>query len=548
MVIDACASRGEYRRGMVHRLPATRDRRRIAVVEPTPNPLAAWGSRLAEAFTRRGHVRVSRLVLRLFALIHFAAFASFAVQALGLIGSDGILPLADYVDALRDRLGTGPGAWWSVPFVFWISASDPAIEIAVGLGLVASLVLLAGRLPRVALATLYVLYLSLLYAGQRFMTYQWDILLVETTALAIFLPRHPTLGIWLLRWLLFRFMLLSGAVKLLSGDPNWANLTALDYYYETQPLPTVLAWYAHQLPHDFNRTCVAVMLFIELVLPFCIFGPRIARFAACAGFVLLELLIMLTGNYNFFNVLTLLLCLTLLDDDALARLLPQQAYDRLAQRVARPGSPDAAGAVARMRARLGGRVAALVAALLVGIGVAQLAGMFRGYLAGPVASVLQAVEPLRLVNTYGLFAVMTTERDEIVVEGSNDGRSWSEYEFKYKPGGLKRAPGWMIPHQPRLDWQMWFAALGSYESNPWFGHFLLRLLEGAPAVTALLANDPFAGTSPRYVRALRYRYRFSDAATRAATGQWWTRELTGMYAPAVELRNRLDDGREPSPH
>ena len=522
-------------------------------MQRTPHPLAAWGSRLAEAFTQPRHERLSLLFLQVFALIHFSAFASFGVQALGIIGSDGILPLAEYVDALRDRLGTGPVAWWNVPFVFWASASDRAIEVVVGLGIVASIVLLAGRLPRLALATLYVLYLSLLYAGQRFMTYQWDILLVETTAIALFLPRHPTLGVWLLRWLLFRFMLLSGAVKLLSGDPTWASLTALDYHYETQPLPTLLAWYAHLLPHGFNRACVVVMLFIELVLPFGIFGPRRVRFVACVGFVLLELLIMLTGNYNFFNLLTLLLCVTLLDDDALARLLPGPLYARLARHRAtrmhaRHEDEDTRETTPGLRARLATRLAALAAACLVGIGLAQVVGMFRGYIGGPVAGVLQAVEPLHLVNTYGLFAVMTTQRDEIVVEGSNDGRSWSEYEFKYKPGDLKRAPGWMIPHQPRLDWQMWFAALGSYDGNPWFAHFLLRLLEGAPPVTALLANDPFAGSPPRYVRALVYRYRFSDAATRAATGQWWTRELIGMYAPAVQLRDQLDDGREPSPH
>ena len=289
-----------------------------------------------------------------------------------------------------------------------------------------------------------------------------------------------------------------------------------------------------------------MLLFVELAMPFCIFGPRRLRFAAGASFVVLELLIMLTGNYNFFNLLTLLLCLALLDDDVLARVLPRALCDTLApRRIAREPTPGGRDAGARRIAR---RLPAVVAAFLAGIGLAQLAGMFRGYLAGPVASVLEAVEPFHLVNTYGLFSVMTTERNEIVVEGSNDGRTWSAYEFRYKPGDMKRAPGWMIPHQPRLDWQMWFAALGSYDRNPWFARFLGRLLEGAPAVTALLADDPFAGRPPRYVRALLYRYRFSDPATRAETGQWWTRELTGMYAPAVELRSRLDDGRAPSTH
>jgi hypothetical protein len=505
-------------------------------VESKPLQAIGAGPQWARTLTRDDHARVSALFLRLFALIHFAAFASFGVQALGLIGSGGILPLADYVDAARHYFGAS--GYWEIPFVFWWSASDRSIEIVVVLGLVASLVLLAGRLPRLALATLYVLYLSLLYAGQRFMTYQWDILLVETTALAFFLPGNATIGTWLLRWLLFRFMFLSGAVKLLSGDPSWASLTALDYHYETQPLPTLLAWYAHQLPETFNRGCVAMIFVVELLVPFLIFGPRIARFVAAAAFAFLEFLIILTGNYNFFNLLTMLLCLSLLDDRALVRCVPRALYEWLAPRAVRfPGIKPVTTAAA-----------ALAGAVLISIGMVQLVGMFRGEISGPVADVLQAVEPFRLVNTYGLFAVMTTERIEIVVEGSNDGRTWKPYEFKYKPGDLKRAPGWLIPHQPRLDWQMWFAALGSFEENPWFGRFLTCLLQGAPAVTALLASNPFPDHPPRYVRALTYRYHFSDRSTRAATGQWWTRERTGMYTAPVQLGTELDDGRKPSPH
>jgi len=495
-------------------------------------PAPAW----ARALTQNDHDRVSALFLRLFALIHFAAFASFGVQALGLIGSGGILPLADYVGAAHRYFGAR--GFLEIPFLFWWVNSDRSIEIVVVLGLVASLVLLTGRLPRLTLATLYVLYLSVLYAGQRFMTYQWDILLVETTALALFLPGNATIGIWLLRWLLFRFMFLSGAVKLLSGDPTWANLTALDYHYETQPLPTLLAWYAHLLPEAFNKGCVVMIFVIELLVPFLIFGPRIARFIAAGAFLLLEFLIVLTGNYNFFNLLTMLLCLSLLDDRALARCLPRALYERLALPPPRlPGIKPVTS-----------KVAAVAGAMLIAIGMVQLVGMFRGEISGPVADVLRAVEPFRLVNTYGLFAVMTTERIEIAVEGSNDGRTWIPYEFKYKPGDLKRAPGWMIPHQPRLDWQMWFAALGSAEENPWFDRFLTCLLQGSPAVTALLANNPFPDHPPRYVRALTFRYHFSDAATRTATGQWWTRELTGMYTPPVQLGTELDDGRKPSPH
>jgi hypothetical protein len=506
------------------------------VQSKSPHAPSAWSSRWAQALGEGEHARVSALFLRLFALIHFSAFASFGVQALGLIGSGGILPLQDYVGAARAYFGGS--AFWHIPFVFWLGASDRAIEIVVALGLIASLALLFGRLQRLALVTLYVLYLSLLYAGQRFMTYQWDILLVETTAVALFLPGNATLGTWLLRLLLFRFMFLSGAVKLLSGDPTWSGLTALDYHYETQPLPTLLAWYAHQLPEWFHRASVVITFVIELVMPFLIFGPRPVRFVAGVAFVFLEVLIGLTGNYNFFNLLAILLCLSLLDDRALERCLPRVLYVRLGQRrelfpALEPWTAPAA---------------AILATILAAMGVAQIAGSFRVDLPAPIEHLLADIEPFQLVNTYGLFASMTTDREEIIVEGSNDGQAWSAYEFKYKPGDLKRAPGWMIPHQPRLDWQMWFAALGTFEQNPWFERFLICLLQGKPAVTALLAHDPFAGAPPRYIRALTYRYHFSDRATRAATGQWWTREPTGMYSAPAHLGPALDDGRGPSPH
>jgi hypothetical protein len=192
--------------------------------------------------------------------------------------------------------------------------------------------------------------------------------------------------------------------------------------------------------------------------------------------------------------------------------------------------------------------AAILATILAAMGVAQIAGSFRVDLPEPVERLLVDIEPFQLVNTYGLFASMTTDREEIIVEGSNDGQTWSAYEFKYKPGDLKRAPGWMIPHQPRLDWQMWFAALGTFEQNPWFKRFLICLLQGKPAVTALLAHDPFPGAPPRYIRALTYRYHFSDPPTRAATGQWWTREPTGMYSAPAHLGTALDEGRGASPH
>jgi len=293
---------------------------------------------------------VAFLFLRLFGLIYLSAFVSFGVQAEGLIGSHGILPLTDLVGEARSTLGAE--RFLLMPMVFWWNASDAAIQVVCWSGAALSLLLLCNLLPRGSLGVLYVLYLSLLYAGQVFMTYQWDVFLLETGFLALLLSVATVPGIWLLRWLLFRFMFMSGVVKLLSGDPNWWNLSALSYHFLTQPLPTPLAWYAAQLPPAALKLACASTFFIELVLPFLIFTPRRLRFLAAWGIVLLESCILVTGNYNWFNLQTLLLCLTLFDDAALTKGLPGRLLRWLPQRSAplpaRPARRSAAAAVAAL--------------------------------------------------------------------------------------------------------------------------------------------------------------------------------------------------------
>jgi predicted DCC family thiol-disulfide oxidoreductase YuxK len=458
----------------------------------------------------------SWLFLRTLGAIYLIAFASFAVQAAGLIGSHGISPVAEYLHALREYYGA---VYWQVPTVFWLNASDGMIK-AVGVGgICLSVLLLLGLRWRILRVALCVLYLSLVTAGQEFMGYQWDALLLEAGFLAILLGSSPVVA-WLYRWLLFRLMFLSGVVKLGSGDPSWRHFTALPVHYETQPLPTPLAWYMYQLPEWFQRSSVGVVFFVELFVPFLIFMPRRVRWFAARAIIVLQILILLTGNYAFFNVLTIAFCLFLLDDAFFRRLLPKMVSATIAEG-SRPWSRAVCGAFASLALFVGGF---------------QVARPF-GVRWSMADAAIRLVSPFEIINSYGLFAVMTTTRPEIVIEGSNDGETWLAYGFKYKPGELTRHPAWVAPHQPRLDWQMWFAALGDYQSDPWIVRFMGRLLQGSPAVLGLIESNPFPGGPPHYIRAQLYQYSFTSPAERKSTGAWWKRELKGVYVPAVSLRN-----------
>lgn len=465
--------------------------------------------------------------LRALGLIYFIAFASFGLQITGLIGANGVLPVKDFLPAVQQTLGLR--GYWLVPTLFWLNSSDIFLQLVPWTGAALSLLLLFGFGHWPVLLLLFLGYLSLVSAGQEFMAFQWDILLLETGFLAIFASVPSNLIIWLFRWLLFRLMFLSGAVKLLSGDPTWSTLTALNFHYETQPLPTIIGWYAHQLPAWFQQASTLAMFVIELALPFLFFipRPRYLRLFAAAGTLLLQIVIFLTGNYGFFNLLAIALCLFLFDDAGLGRLLPRRLLDKIPE-------------IYRQRQEASWQrlmVRGLAASIIFMSGF-QLAGLFLGYVPPPVRLVMRWFAPFHIVNTYGLFAVMTTTRPEIIIEGSNDGESWLEYEFNYKPGETTRPPVWVAPHQPRLDWQMWFAALGDYRQNSWFINFMQRLQQGSPEVLALLAKNPFPAAPPRYLRAWLYKYQFTDLNTLRTEGVWWRRERIGLYfpLPAISLR------------
>jgi hypothetical protein len=502
---------------------------------------------------RSSYVLTRSIFLRLLGVVFLFAFLSLWVQIDGLIGSRGILPVKDYLDAARQQI-EGAQKYWALPTLLWFDASDAAVHALCAGGVVLSLLLIVGVLPVPVVALLTLDYLSLTVAGQVFLGYQWDALLIETGFLAIFFaplaltlnartnPPVPWPMLYMLRWLLFRVMFMSGIVKLASGDPTWRDLTALSYHYWTQPLATWTAWYMAQLPLWVHKFSAVMMFASELPLPLLIFAPwRRVRYIAIISTIGLQLLIGLTGNYGFFNVLTIVLCIPLVDDASWPTRWTRRILRRKRDRVeeAPPPSPQQQQQQQQQRGwRWPLAVSAPIGAALL---VLTSIGFLRQVGVEPPQFAIIAYRwagSLRIANNYGLFAVMTTHRPELIVEGSDDGVTWKPYVFRYKPGPLDRRPAFCTPHMPRLDWQLWFAALDDdYRFDPWFVSFAHRLLENSPPVVALLAENPFPDHPPLLVRAVKYEYRFTDRPTRRATGAWWTRTESGRWFPAVSLKS-----------
>ncbi len=496
-----------------------------------------WGRHLIPP----GEALTSWIYLRILAVVYFIAFVSLWAQVPGLIGAGGILPAGEFLQAVGARFGAV--GYMLAPTLGWLSTSDAFLRALCVAGAALSVLLAAGVAPIACLLGLWALYLSLTVVGQDFLMFQWDGLLLEAGFLAILLapwrrwsrpsrePAPAAGALWLSRWLLFRLMFSSAAVKLTSHDPAWRGLTALQYHFETQPLPPWTSWYMHHLSPWMLRGATAGVFLIEGVAPFFIFAPRRIRFAAGAAMAALQLLIIATGNYCFFNLLSLALCVLLLDDGVWPR--------RLRERFAGTGPASGPGAESVPRP---GRwpswalrpiaVVFLVVSLVPFLGTLGLPTRWLG----PADLLYEAVSPFRSVNRYGLFAVMTTSRPEIILEGSDDGAQWEPYEFPYKPGDVTRRPGFVAPYQPRLDWQMWFAALSDFRHEPWFLSLCQRVLQGSKPVLALLAKDPFPRAPPRYLRAVVWEYHFTDAAERLATGAWWRREVRGLYCPVMTLQ------------
>jgi lipase maturation factor 1 len=451
--------------------------------------------------------RVRNVFLRLLGGIFAVAFASLAVQARALWGTTGLLPACPAAGAAGPTL-----------FRFW--CDDTALVATAWLGLVPSLGLVLLVAPRWCLVACWALYLSYVNVGQEFLHFQWDNLLLETAFFSLFVapgrldgraapPPHPA-GVFLMQWLLFRLMVESGAAKLATGDPTWRDLTAMASYYETAPLPTWVGWWMHQLPLGAHRASSALTFLVEILLPCFLWAPRPFRRAAVAGMLAFQAFVLLTANYGFFNYLSAALCLWALDDHDLG----------LREHVLRAAS--------RWRTVALGAIAAI----LVPISLIP----FFPYMRVPpalrelAAPIDRALDPYRSINAYHLFASMTLVRREAVFEGTADGVEWKPYELRWKPGAVDRPPPFVAPHQPRVDFQLWFLFLGNRGAR-WAGTLLDRMLHDPAAVAPLFVESPFPDEPPSAVRIAVYRYRFSDRATRAATGAWWTRALEGYTRP-----------------
>ena len=467
----------------------------------------------APHFTQPSYCIARWIWLRALGGIFFSAFYSLFFQIHGLIGPNGLLPATQYFGALRQVLGAK--RYWLVPSLLWLNAGDRALDALVWIGLAASVAIMINVAPRIAIAVAGICFLSFIAAAQDFASYQSDGMLLEGALLSIFFaPRglRPGFGrdqppsrasLFMLRWEWFRIYFESGVVKILSGEQQWRNLTAMDKYYENGPLPTWLGWHVQQWPHSFHAFSAAATLVIELLVAWLMFFPGPAKRIAFFITTPLQIGIILTANYAFLNYLVLSLGFLLLDD---ALFGAARALTRA------PHKPSYAQIV-----------------LLPLLFITTVASFMFPYFPS-----VQLLAPFRVANSYGLFAVMTRARYEIEFQGTADGEHWVAYPFRYKPQDVKKPPGIYAPYQPRFEWNLWFASLDAWQNNQWVMNAEARLLENEPAVSRLFAGNPFAQKPPIAVRTMAWQYWFSTREERRATGDWWQRRLIGPYAPAVE--------------
>ena len=493
------------------------------------------------------------LFLRALGGIYLIAIVSWWGQFSGLVGGDGLVPMTDYLDAVEGAFGEqGRNRWWNLPTLFWVSSADGFVHLTLAVGVVLSLLLVIGFAQGPALLGLWIIYLSVLHTGSVFLSFQWDILLVEAGFVAILAApwsqplrraawekvQRPAsrLAVFLLWCLLFRLMFFSGWVKVAWPDPAWwGEFDAMTYHYQTQPLPTWTAWWMHQLPAGFQKFSLLPMYLVELGLPFCIFCGTRLRLVAAVGIAGLMVMIAATGNYTFFNGLTAILCLPLIADRYWQK--PWLAW-------LRTGTADEAAAPSLRYKNVWRWALGLLLLVLSVISIdAQLSSPGATRLRTPqrwlpdVAHRFhQSLRPFALVNAYGLFRTKTKERPEIVLEGTRDGgKTWHVYDLRWKPDELDRRPRFVAPHQPRLAWQFWFLALEvrggriSPGNGAWFQALVDRLLANDAAALEFFDDHPFDGEEPEAVRAHLYLYRFTDGAEKSASGNWWKREPVGVF-------------------
>jgi lipase maturation factor 1 len=501
------------------------------------------------------------LFLRALGLIYFSAFYALIFQIRGLIGPEGILPTARYLEAVAASFPHYARLWYA-PTLLWFSSGSTMLLLLCSIGMAASIALALNVWPRVMLLICFVCFLSFVSAAQDFSSYQSDGMLLEAGFLAIFFAppgfrpgwggsHPPSRASWfLLLWEGFRIYFESGVVKIASRDPEWRHFTAMDEYYQNGPLPTWIGWYVQHLPHWFHAATVYATLSLELGLVWMWFLPRRFKILSFCIVTPWQIGVILTANYTFLNYLVLALGFLLLDDRFFSSLASWGKGLRGVAAVAAPSPSEAApeAAVASERSAVGHiRSAAHAIKVYVAAGVLSwifyvtMAELIWIFVRAPLpTSPVIALEPFRIANQYGLFAVMTRGRYEIEFQGSEDGEAWVPYPFRYKPQDLNKPPGIYAPYQPRLDWNLWFASLGSWREYPIVPNTEVRLLQNAKDVLALFAGNPFPSAPPHQIRAVLWQYWFTSMAEKRATGLWWRRQFLGLYGPTLE---REPDGK-----
>ena len=527
------------------------------------------------------------IFLRALALIYFSAFYSLLFQIKGLIGPEGILPARDFLQVVGEQMGLT--RYWYAPTLYWFSSSSAALMTITWIGLAASVIAFLNLWPRLCFFVCFLCFLSFIAASNVFSSYQSDGMLLEAGFIALFFVPRGLMPGWgahdppsrasqfLLQWEWFRIYFESGMVKLLSGDVEWRNFTAMDEYYQNGPLPTWVGWYAQHLPHWFHAASVAATLALELGLVFMMFFPRRVRLTCFFIVTPWEIGVILTANYTFLNYLVLSLGFLLLDDRFLIQFVPARWRPHEEQfrsvESAEKEEVDEDRPISILAARTAGAETAVepaptaserephqapslrkrwletfgfywwAASLVFSIVMltwifydttAEMIGLPLHEIPVPTAPIA-ALEPFRIANQYGLFAVMTRERYEIEFQGSDDGQNWKTYDFRNKPQALNEAPRIYAPYQPRFDWNLWFASLGPWRQNEMVALTEERLLVSSPDVVALFRNDPFPQIPPRYVRAVLWQYWFTSMDEKRKTGNWWRRQYLGLYAPELTM-------------
>jgi hypothetical protein len=519
----AASNNAEGRRAMVRRMAGVE-----GVEEESDSDLASLRPRSRfSAWWNDGSsfVLVRTAILRLLGLVYFVAFVSTMRQGPALIGEHGLLPARHWLDDIARVTGSRFEAFVKLPSIFWIDASDTTIVVTCAIGALLSAAVMAGVTNAGVMLVLWVIQLSLHSVGQVFWGYGWEIQLLETGMLAAllcplrtwrpFASAPPASAIWLMRWLVVRIMLGAGLIKL-RGDPCWRDLTCLVYHYETQPNPSPVSWWLHQMPRSAHVAGVVLNHVVELGAPFLVAGPRTARRIAGGLFVAFQVVLIISGNLSFLNWLTIVPALACFDDALLLRIVPARFRERVRARVIEATAPPS-----RVHVRFARVFAALVGVLSIPVVVNLLSSEQR---------MNASFSPLHLVNTYGAFGSISRVRHEVVLQGTRDetitdATHWEDYELPCKPGDVMRPPCLVSPYHYRLDWQMWFAAMESYEDEPWIAALVDKLLRGDRAVAPLFARDPFADAPPRFVRAELYRYELTPRGSAA----WWKRIRIGEY-------------------